>query len=386
MNGGSRDLPVGPTNDAAERLARVRLSHAVEPGDGAVGDSVTTVGAVQTVAELLAGDERPELVTRLRAVEPERVLALAERRGIRFVTPTEAEWPTQLDDLAHGQRVQGLGGVPVGLWVRGPMRLTDLAESIAIVGSRSATSYGFDVATDIAATVARAGSPVVSGAAFGIDQAGHRGALAAGGATVAVLACGVDRVYPAAHRELIQHIAEHHAVVSEAPLGSAPTKVRFLSRNRLIAALGRGTVLVEAALRSGALNTANWADHLSRVLMGVPGPVTSVTSQGVHAQIRRGAAALVTSGAEVLDLVGVSGEHLLTEPRGPERAHDGFSVREVQVLDAVPVARGASTESICRIAGVGVQEADRVLMALDAAGLVRLGADGWRLVAGGARS
>jgi len=370
-----------------ERLARVRLSHAVEPGDGKVADSVTSVGALRTLEELLADDEsRPELVARLRAADPERLLSVAERQGVRFVTPADQEWPAQLGDLAHGQRVQGLGGVPVGLWVRGPMKLTELAESVAVVGSRSATSYGFDVATDVAAAVARAGAPVVSGAAYGIDQAGHRGALAAGGATVAVLACGADRVYPAAHRELIHHIAEHYAVVSEAPLGSAPTKVRFLSRNRLIAALSRGTVLVEAALRSGALNTAHWADLLSRVLMGVPGPVTSVTSQGVHNQIRLGSASLVTSGLEVLELVGAAGEHLMAVPRGPERPHDGFSLREVRVLDAVPVARGASTQSISSIAGVGVLEADRVLVALADAGLVHLGADGWRLVAGGGRS
>lgn len=366
-----------------ERLARVRLSHAVEPGDAKVSDSVSAVGALRTVDELLAGDERLELVERLRAVDVVRVLSVADRQGIRFVTPGDGEWPAQLDDLAHGQRVQGLGGVPVGLWVRGPMSLTELAGSIAVVGSRSATSYGFDVATEVAATMARAGAPVVSGAAYGIDQAAHRGALAAGGATVGVLACGVDRVYPTAHRELIDHIARHHAVVSEAPLGSAPTKVRFLSRNRLIAALSRGTVLVEAALRSGALNTANWADQLSRVLMGVPGPVTSVTSQGVHERIRSGSASLVTSGAEVLELVGESGEHLMAVPRGLERPHDGFSLHEVRVLDAVPVARGASSESIGNIAGVGVIEADRVLSALSDAGLVRLAVDGWQLVAGG---
>ena len=369
-----------------ERLARVRLNIAMEPGDGLSADSVTAVGALRTIEELLAGDSRPELADRLRVADPERVMSLADRQGIRFVTPADPEWPVQLDDLAHGQRVQGLGGVPVGLWVRGPMLLTELAQSIAVVGSRSATSYGFDAATDVAAVLARAGAPVVSGAAYGIDQAGHRGALAAGGATVAVLACGVDRVYPAAHRELIEHIGRHFAVVSEAPLGSSPTKVRFLSRNRLIAALSRGTVLVEAALRSGALNTANWADQLSRVLMGVPGPVTSVTSQGVHERIRSGAASLVTGGLDVLELVGTSGEHLMAVPRGPERPHDGFSLREVRVLDAVPVAQGASTESIGGIAGVGVLEADRVLMALADAGLVHLGVDGWRLIAGAGRS
>ena len=366
-----------------ERLARVRLSHALEPGDAKVADAVTSLGAARMIEQLLADPgSRPELVARLGQTDPEPLLSRAERRGVRFVTPADAEWPTQLDDLAHGQRVQGLGGVPVGLWVRGPMRLDELEGSVAIVGSRSASSYGFDVATDVAATLARAGTPVVSGAAFGIDQAGHRGALAAGGRTVAVLACGADRVYPSAHRELIDHIASHCAVVSEAPLGSSPTKVRFLSRNRLIAALSRGTVLVEAATRSGALNTAHWADQLSRVVMGVPGPVSSATSEGVHNQIRAGAATLVTSGFDVLELTGTSGEHLMAVPRGPERPHDRFSLPEIRVLDAVPVARGATTASIGRIACVSVREADRVLTALSAAGLVRPGPDGWRLATG----
>jgi DNA processing protein len=121
---------------AQELIARVRLSLAIEPGDGAVSDSVSSVGAARTVEELLDGDERPELVARLRTVDPERVLAVADRQRVRFVTPADDEWPSQLDDLAHGQRVQGLGGVPVGLWVRGPMRLSDLSESVAVPEER----------------------------------------------------------------------------------------------------------------------------------------------------------------------------------------------------------------------------------------------------------
>ena len=152
---------------------------------------------------------------------------------------------------------------PIGLWVRGPLRLDELADSVAVVGSRSATTYGEDVARELGAGLARAGDCLVSGAAFGIDQAAHRGALAVGGPSVAVLACGVDRAYPAAHRDLIDHLAPAGAVVSELPPGCAPLRMRFLARNRIIAALTRGTVLVEAALRSGALNTAGWADSLS---------------------------------------------------------------------------------------------------------------------------
>jgi DNA processing protein len=248
-----------------------------------------------------------------------------------------------------------------------------------VVGARSATSYGGDVSGSVGATLAEAGICVVSGAAFGIDQAAHRGALAGGGVTVAVLACGADRVYPAAHKQLIGHIGQTGVIVSELAPGCAPMRVRFLSRNRIIAALSRATVVVEAALRSGALNTANWADGLNRPVLGVPGPVTSAQSQGVHQLIRSGRAMLVTSGADVLEVVGRSGEHLLVEPRGETRARDRLSQREARILDAVPVARSASTDSIARTAGVGLVEVGSTLQRLHKGDLVAKTAGGWVL-------
>jgi DNA processing protein len=219
---------------------------------------------------------------------------------------------------------------------------------------------------------------VVSGAAFGIDYAAHRGVLSTRAATVAVLACGVDRVYPEQHRRMIDHLAREHAVVSEAPLGASPQRVRFLARNRIIAGLARGTVVVEAAYRSGSLNTLNWAQRLNRVTMGVPGPVTSAASEGVHHQIRSGGASLVSSGADVLELIGEAGAHLAPEPRGPATARDGLSVKERQVLDAVPVAPGAGSDSIAVVAGLGVIEVRKVLRKLEEAGLV-VADRGWRL-------
>jgi DNA processing protein len=297
------------------------------------------------------------------------------------VVPGDAEWPVQLDDLATAAPLQRRGGMPLGLWVRGPVRLDEIAGSVAVVGSRSATTYGADVASEIAAAVGEAGRCVVSGAAFGIDQAGHRGALAGGGRTVAVLACGADRAYPAAHRQLIDHVAAHGAVVSEALPGWAPTRLRFLARNRLIAALTVGTVVVEAAVRSGALNTANWATRLNRHLLGVPGPVTSGPSQGVHQLIRSGAATLVTSGADVLEAVGASGEHLQAEPRGPSRARDRLTVRQQQVLDAVPAVQPAPDASIARTAGLGLADVRGALATLCDLGMVRQEPAGWRLAA-----
>src|SRR4029453_15188071 len=144
-----------------------------------------------------------DITGRVDTIGPERELERAARAGIRFVIPSDEEWPRQVEDLAAIGRLQNPWGCPLGLWGKGPLRLDELADSVAVVGSRSATSYGADVAADLAAVVARAGHPGVWGAAFGIDQAAHRGALAAGGCTVAVLACGVDRAYPMAHKRLL---------------------------------------------------------------------------------------------------------------------------------------------------------------------------------------
>lgn len=367
----------------SDRLARAALSRLAEPGDPRMTGLVAEMGAAGVYAELV-GQRNPQGVltdvgARLTQTDPERELEQAARLGIRFVVPSDPEWPSQLQDLSAAGTLQERGGPPIGLWVTGPARLDQLSASVAIVGSRSSTTYGNRVASDLAAELARAGTPVVSGAAFGIDQAAHRGVAAVDGLTVAVLACGVDRAYPKAHALLLEHLAATGAVMSEAPPGCAPTRVRFLARNRLIAALAQGTVVVEAAARSGALNTANWTVRLNRLLLGVPGPVTSAQSEGVHHLLRQGAASLVTSGADVLELVGRAGEHLLEEPRGPATPRDRLSVRHRQVLDAVPVSQGAGSDSVARAAGLGVLEVRTALSHLEGLGLVEWGDDGWRL-------
>lgn len=367
----------------AERLARTALSCAFEPGDLRIAALVDAHGPVAALRMVTADHGidglREEAAQRLAACDPARELEQAARLGVRFVVPGDAEWPSQLEDLRASEPVGPAGGAPLGLWVRGRLRLDELARSVAVVGSRSATTYGEDAAADIAAGLARAGWSVVSGAAFGIDVAAHRGALASGGSTVAVLACGVDRAYPRAHADLLELLAAEHAVVAEVPPGRAPHQQRFLSRNRLIAALCRGTVVVEAAVRSGALNTATWTTRLSRHLMGVPGPITSAPSTGVHQLIRIGAATLVTSSEEVLELVGAVGEHLLELPRGPVKPRDRLGPRQQQVLDAVPVVRPAPSESISRTAGLGPAEVHDTLTHLAELGLVRLSGGGWRL-------
>ncbi len=229
--------------------------------------------------------------------------------GGRLVVPGDLEWPRQLEDLGDL--------APWALWVRGTvdLRLSAL-RSVAVVGARAATSYGTHVASTLGSDLAASGWAVVSGGAFGIDAAAHAGALAARGVTVAVLACGVDVAYPPRHDALFARIAADGLLVSEVPPGAAPHRTRFLVRNRVIAALTRGTVVVEAALRSGSLSTAHEAERLGRPVLGVPGPVTSTMSQGVHRALR-GGALLVTSAAEVVEAVGDLGADLAPEPSGP---------------------------------------------------------------------
>jgi DNA processing protein len=369
-----------------ERLARLALSLLGEPGGLRMAAMTAELGAVRLYARLAQGRDvrglQDEVAGRLRDIEPERDLERAARRGIRWIVPGDAEWPLPVDDLDAAEPLQGLGRAPLGLWVRGPLRLDALAAPVAVVGSRSATTYGTDVAAEIGAGLARAGSTVVSGAAFGIDQAAHRGALAAGGPTVAVLACGVDRAYPATHQRLLDHIGEHCAIVSELAPGCAPMRVRFLSRNRVIAALSRGTVVVEAAVRSGALNTASWTSRLNRPLMGVPGPVTSAPSEGVHQLIRSGAATLVTRADDVLELTGQIGEHLVEDVRAPATVRDRLSRRQQRVLEAVPLVRPAPADSISRTAGLGLPEVSSALDELVRAGLAERLPTGWRLAEG----
>ena len=378
----------------ADRLARVVLSCSVEPGDMATSRLVRELGPQRALASQLVPKPGSGLAERLAEVEPARELEMAERMGIRFLVPGDAEWPAGLDDLDHVDQLDhhdpttesgalSFGGTPPGIWVRGPMPLTELAGSVAVVGSRTSSVYGLEMTRAIADHLALASVPVVSGAALGIDFVAHDAALRAGGATVAVLPCGVDRVYPMKHRALLAHLASEFAVVSEQPPGSGPTQLRFLARNRLIAALTRGTVLVEAALRSGALNTVRWAEQMSRPVMCVPGPVTSYTSMGVHQCLRRGGAIVVTHGAEVLESVGALGEHLLEEPRGPERPRDRLSAVERTVLEQVPATTPVGVDRIARLSLLHVRDTVRALGRLEVKGFVVRGDDGWRLAGTG---
>ncbi|MEU9444069.1 DNA-processing protein DprA [Streptomyces sp. NPDC048304] len=364
---------------SAELLARVFLCRVVEPGDEVGGRWVREFGVQEVVRRMRDGgpalpgvsDARwAGLVARARRAEPERDLAVAAAAGARFVGPGDAEWPGQLDDLGDAR--------PLGLWVRGRPSLRMWAlRSVAVVGARACTEYGTHVAATLASGLAERGWVVVSGGAYGIDGAAHRGALAARGATVAVLACGVDRPYPRGHAALIGRIAEQGLVVGELPPGDHPTPSRFILRNRVIAALTRGTVVVEAACRSGSLATARAAQRLGRFTMGVPGPVTSALSAGVH-ELLRGEATLVTDAAEVVELVGDMGE-LAPPRRGPVLPRDLLEPAARAVLAALPGDRAAGVEEIALGASATRDEAIARLYELRSLGYVERHGDGWKL-------
>jgi DNA processing protein len=222
----------------------------------------------------------------------------------------------------------------------------------------------------------------VSGGAYGIDAAAHRGALACAAPTVAVLAGGIDRLYPPGNAPLLRSIAREGMVVSEAAPGCTPSRSRFLVRNRIIAALGLGTVVVEAAIRSGALSTARWARDLGRQVMGVPGPVTSMTSAGVHQLLRQPEIVLVTDAAEVIEQVSSIGSGLAPLKQGVSHPRDRLDTTAQLVLDAVPKHLPAPASSIAVVAGVPLEVAGTTLQVLREVDLV-VGDDsqGWRLAA-----
>ncbi|MFE6763749.1 DNA-processing protein DprA [Streptomyces sp. NPDC057689] len=367
---------------APERLARAALTRVLEPGDERGGRWLRECGAVEfwrRITDLGGEAERLSGMTvrrlagyRLRAAgaDPERDLAAVAAVGGRFVCPGDREWPTQLDDLGDAR--------PTGLWVRGgpDLRLWAL-RSVAVVGARACTPYGAHMATTLGAGLAERGWVVVSGAAFGVDGAAHRGALAAGGATMAVLACGVDVAYPRGHAELIGRVAGQGLVIGELPPSEHPTRSRFILRNRVIAALTRGTVVVEAEYRSGSLVTARVAQRLGRFTMGVPGPATSGLSAGVH-ELLRGDGVLVTDAAEVVELVGEIGD-LAPSRRGPVVARDLLDAVAGRVLDALPARTAVDAREVARAAGTSADEALGKLYELHSLGFVEREGEGWRL-------
>ena len=375
-----------------ERRARVALSFLARPGDPVLGEALRTRTATEVLALVSGADADGEAL--LADQEEDGALGRAVQRwrdrlgdvpsavrlaawlssGLRLVMPGDAEWPTQLDDLGDAR--------PLLLWVRGSadLRLT-CVNSVSIVGSRAATGYGNHVAIEMAATLAERGVAVVSGGAFGIDASAHRGALAADGVTVAVLAGGLQFGYPKGHGEMFAAIAASGILISECPPEDGPTRPGFLVRNRIIAALSRGTVVVEAALRSGALNSARHARELCRPVMAVPGPVTSEHSAGCHELIRDYGGMCVTCAGDVAEHIALPGAGPSTGPRrGPALERDTLDPSAIAVLEEVPIRGGRGPASIAIRAGVDLDTAIRCLGVLAADGFVERCELGWRAV------
>lgn len=367
----------GVAVDPEERLARAGLTGVVAPGSRYWAERVRDVGPIAAWEGLVSsGRGRPE--------RPTRDLLALERLGGRLLVPGDEEWPLPVDRLATAHYLTKLPGEqlrePLALWVRGPLRLDEASlRAAAVVGSRAATAYGCHVAAELASGLAGLGWTVVSGGAYGIDGAAHRGSVAVDGPTVAVLAGGVDVLYPNGNIALLDRVLSTGALVSEVPPGYAAMRGRFLLRNRLIAGLARGVVLVEAGWRSGALNTVSHARALERPVLCVPGPVGSLLSAGCHRELRDTDARLVTTAEEVVHDLGTIGESLPERAHGPVGARDGLRAELAQLLEAVPARSPASTESIARLAAVDVRGALRALGALGAAGLVERVDGLWRL-------
>lgn len=359
-----------------ERDARFALAHVVEPGDPRMALAVAERGAVEVWQTLCEGHRPEKWSARAAAFDRRAAEDRTRACGARFVVPGDEDWPDGVADLVGCEPVQQRTGAPFGLWVRGREGLAaTTGAGVAMVGSRASTAYGEHVALQLGHDLAEAGIPVVSGAAYGIDAASHRGALTArinrsGPTTVAVLACGVDQAYPAGHADLLAGIADRGIIVSELAPGEHPTRLRFLARNRLIAAMSRASLVVEAGYRSGARNTVTWAGVCGRPVMAVPGPVTSALSVTPNRLLRDHEAELVSSVDDVLALLAPAGEHMLQGHEEPATVVDRLDPDARTVLEALPGRGAMGLEELALRAALPLPRCAAELETLAAQGLV----------------
>lgn len=383
----------GAGKQERERIARAALARLMEPQDSVGLALVRAVGAIDALGvatgELRAGPNLEREISgllmegggpsswaglpaslrrwapRIADLAPDRDLETMNRLGGRLIVPGDELWPEQLEGLGLQE--------PLCLWWRGGEQpLPSVGQAIALVGSRDSTSYGASVTGDFAYGLAQRGLTVVSGGAYGIDAHAHRGALSGGVAslpTIAVMAGGVDRFYPSGNEDLLRAVSTQGAVLSEVPPGSAPTRYRFLQRNRIIAALASVTVVVEARWRSGALNTAHHAETIGRVVAAVPGSIHSANSAGCHRLLRDGGAVCVTDVGEIAELAGAIGESTSEGRASDTSVHDGLSLEDLILLDALPLRSTSSVEKLTVVAGLS---ADAVRAGLGRLGLLGL--------------
>ncbi|MDA3146005.1 DNA-processing protein DprA [Leucobacter sp. UCMA 4100] len=389
-----------------EAFATVAWARMCEPGDRVARKLVSTLGAAGSLGHLIEGTSAAKLAAlaaeacQSPAHSPSGSVSLAPSKAeiaaglgrwrprlnraatvtdcesarahhMRLLTEASPAWPGRLADLGDH--------APLTLWVIGDVPLLSIA-GLAVVGSRACTSYGEQVTGELVQGTVQHGRSIISGAAYGIDGVAHRAALAAGGRTVAVLAGGADRRYPAAHDALIGRIGETGAVISEMIPGSPPTRWRFLMRNRLIAALAEATLITEAGTRSGAINTAGHAAEIGRPLGAVPGPITSASSFGCFRVIEEYGAALITKTADLELLMGVGqgageGASYTEDPCGEGPFPRELSLHQ-RVTDALPRRGSRGVDEVARNAGITLDEAATALMELELLQkVVRVGTD-----------
>ncbi len=309
---------------------------------------------------------------------------MAATCGAWLVTPADPLWPPQLNDLGPTR--------PYGLWCRGDSRhLLDLASapSVALVGSRDPSIYGTEATTHLAAELARRGYTVISGGAMGIDIAAHRAALTQQGSdlpTIAFMAGGLDRLYPAQNSDALNMIVDRGLIMSEVSVGNTPTRWRFLERNRLIAALARHTIVVEARWRSGALNTARHAMEIGRTLWAVPGQINSPNSVGTNRLLRDGLAQTLTEAADILEYDAAAGFELGTEHESEwdqaasSSALDELTERQGRVWDDLSPRSYRGVDEIAAALGLSARDVMADLFHLGRCGLAESSGTSWRKV------
>lgn len=292
-----------------ERTARGVLSFVATPSDTTTGQLLDRLGTVELLRLVDAKDALPGLDKVASAVWRERFraapladkvavqMAAAERVGLVVLIPGDADWPRALDDLGDRR--------PYALWTRGRTELVagGLVSRVTLTGARASTAYGEFVAADLARDLTTTGHVIVAGAAYGIEGAAHKAALASHGTTIAVLPGGLDRPYPVGHASLLEQVGASGLLLSEAAPGSVPTRQSFIDRARIIAALTAATIVVEAGSRSGSMRVAAEAAQLDRVVGAVPGPITSATSYGPHTLLQGERAHLVTCADDITMLI-----------------------------------------------------------------------------------
>lgn len=377
-------------NDTPEQ-AWVYINRVVEPPSRTLG-KLLAEHSVEKVAhgiyhqESWIGNLLSESAARRDWLRQKEDLETIERVGARLITPDNAEWP----DFNSAFRFYGNLEAPTNfdreaippscLWVRGRPLKETVAQSVAVVGTRAITPYGTQATRKVVADLAKHQWTIVSGGALGVDTVAHSAALEMQTPTVAVAACGIDYDYPARNAPLFHRIAQTGSIVSEFAPGTTPQRHRFLSRNRLVAAMTAGTVVVEAAYRSGALNTLNWAEALGKVTMAVPGPITTTGSLGCHQRIQEGRAQLVASGEEIRELIGRIGDadagaqYELEFAANPVQS---LSRNELKVYDAVPLHEGHTAEDIARDAGMRIPLVVHLLVVLEKNTLIRREGKTW---------